>query len=351
MAIKFCIFCGNEPENKCKEHVLPQWLIRMTGDPGRVVSFGCSLLSGKEYKYSWSSFTFPSCKACNERYSELEAINQEIITSLVERTPVRCGKFLQLLDWFDKVRIGLWLGYSYLQENPLGIKPNFYIDSRLGIKDRMLAIYTFDSKLKGLNAHGAETLCFQMQPSCLSLRINNTIFLNMSWDYMCSRQCGFPYPRKTFIDLDNDGMLDISDFIFSHRVAHPILERKLIKPTIHIYQPIMNSIKTRDDYPEDEWLKNRILEGTINQGFLHRQWDKRIEVIEDERDVVDFDEVTGEDCERQSNIVAQTYDFQLYSSNIFEYRSKNEAKLERKAVWKNAYEEQNKKIIEYLANC
>ena len=33
MLSKVCIFCGNPPSGKNKEHVIPQWLIRATGKP------------------------------------------------------------------------------------------------------------------------------------------------------------------------------------------------------------------------------------------------------------------------------------------------------------------------------
>jgi hypothetical protein len=32
---KRCIFCGNPPSAKNKEHVVPKWLIELTGDPKR----------------------------------------------------------------------------------------------------------------------------------------------------------------------------------------------------------------------------------------------------------------------------------------------------------------------------
>ena len=37
---KRCIFCGKVPETKTKEHVIPQWLINMTGDPKRNLHLG-----------------------------------------------------------------------------------------------------------------------------------------------------------------------------------------------------------------------------------------------------------------------------------------------------------------------
>jgi hypothetical protein len=31
---KFCLFCAALPSGKTKEHVVPRWLLRMTGKPG-----------------------------------------------------------------------------------------------------------------------------------------------------------------------------------------------------------------------------------------------------------------------------------------------------------------------------
>jgi hypothetical protein len=32
---RFCIFCGKTLDGKTREHVLPYWLLEMTGDPTR----------------------------------------------------------------------------------------------------------------------------------------------------------------------------------------------------------------------------------------------------------------------------------------------------------------------------
>lgn len=37
---KFCVFCGSKPESKNKEHILPQWLLKLTGDPNREIFLG-----------------------------------------------------------------------------------------------------------------------------------------------------------------------------------------------------------------------------------------------------------------------------------------------------------------------
>jgi len=128
---RFCIFCGKPPDEKTKEHILPQWLIALTGPPKRVVNFGVNPLSGKQPRFDWSSFTFPACAVCNQRYSGLESSAKNIVEHLLEGTPVTGYDYIQLFDWLDKVRIGLWLGYFYLHQNPVRIQPSFHIISRI----------------------------------------------------------------------------------------------------------------------------------------------------------------------------------------------------------------------------
>jgi hypothetical protein len=133
MMPKVCVFCGSLPKGKNKEHVLPRWLIGLTGDPGRKVYLGREWTSPelKERIYSLSSFTFPACEACNTEYSELETRAKSIMQSLLALLPVSAGDFDVLLDWFDKVRTGLWVGLLYLNRNYRGLTPQFYIKSRI----------------------------------------------------------------------------------------------------------------------------------------------------------------------------------------------------------------------------
>jgi len=44
---------------------------------------------------------------------------------------------------------------------------------------------------KGLNTWGPESRLFQIMPSVFALRVNNILFLNASWEFMCSRECGY----------------------------------------------------------------------------------------------------------------------------------------------------------------
>jgi hypothetical protein len=329
---RFCVFCGNRPLDKNREHVLPQWLIELTGPAKRVVNFGMNPMTGQSPRFDWSSFVFPSCRRCNESYSTLEAEVKGVIMSLLARDPIEASKYVLLLDWLDKVRVGLWLGYSYLHKNPLRISPTFHIDSRIGKKDRMVAIYNIETHRKGLNTYGAETLCFQYQPSCFSLNINNTYILNMSWDFMCSARCGFPFPRKAVIDLD-EGMLECSDLSITHKVKHPIFRKRLIKPSIHLYEPIIQIT----DFPTDEWLKR----SSDNKGVIYRQWDGRVEVIDALKTSIENGEVKGINCRPLAEIIAQTYRFQLESCASYKYHSAGKATLAAAKARQALFQKQN----------
>jgi hypothetical protein len=319
---RFCVSCGQPPTEKNREHVLPQWLIELTGHPKRVVNFGANPITGKQPRFDWSSFAFPACYSCNERYSHLESAAKPILICLLDRSPLTGYEVLQLLDWLDKIRIGLWLGYLYLHKNPGDIYPRFHIESRVGLKDRMVAVYFMDTERKGLGAYGAETLSFQLFPSCFSLNINNLHILNMSWDFMCSARCGFPFPRQKVIDLDQDRMLECSDFVATRKPKWPISIQSLIKPVLQIYQPIMQVLGY--DLPElslDPWLKKYLVPGSNSEGLPVRQRGGSVELLSNLATSIEYDEVKGKSSKPLKDIIAQTYDLQIASTKAFVYRS------------------------------
>lgn len=79
-----CIFCGEPPDNKTKEHVIPKWLIELTGDPKRIwklgVRYGEEDKRKRERKFAADQFQFPACEACNSAYSELEGRAKSYMT-------------------------------------------------------------------------------------------------------------------------------------------------------------------------------------------------------------------------------------------------------------------------------
>lgn len=320
---KYCVFCGNTPKNKNKEHVLPQWLLGLTGDPKRVVNMAFNSLTGKVLRFDWSSLVAPSCKVCNDEFSEFENKAKEIIENLVSYEPVNGDSYLILLDWLDKVRIGLWLNYFYLQENPMGIIPQMFIKSRMGMKDRMLALYRFPNQPNGLNAFGVNSLSFQTNPSCFGLRINNILLFNMSSDFLFSKRVGFPYPKAMFSKKNDkgDNFLHCMDWDITRRIQHPLIRKHIADAAIHIYQPIMMKSSNRHfqggflghfNIYDNYLAENCLPPYTEGKGKLFRQYLDRVEVVDNMSTAIEFDDNKSEKLAfPSSKIIDQISQFQM----------------------------------------
>ena len=236
---KVCIFCGENPVNKNKEHIIPKWLIEMTGDPKRVANI---FRNGNDYvRFSWQSYAFPACEECNDYYSDLEAKTKKVIENLLNEKSVCHNDFNILLDWLDKVRIGIWLGNLMLKK--VDLDPNYYINQRIGKKDRVCILYKINDNEKGIGIIGTHTLAFEGCPSCFSLVINNLVLINYSKEVMLLKNMGFPYPNEYYYDNDytifdkiNNGTCEIK---------YPIIDSLLYKPATRFYQSI---IETKGNY-------------------------------------------------------------------------------------------------------
>jgi hypothetical protein len=240
MMPKVCIFCGNPPQSKNKEHVLPQWLIRATGHPSRKVYLGRDWTSPELTKrvYSFKAFTFPACDACNSEYSKLESEAKTIILRMLSLGEVAAAEFDTLLDWFDKVRTGLWVGLLFLNKNYRSISPQFYIKSRIAAKDRLLVIYRDLHELDGISISGVESPIFQVMPSCFGLTINHMHFFSASSQDLLASRFGFPYTTNRKLGRHREG--------FQAEVAEGSGQRSLppapfsIAPEgVQIYQPMI----------------------------------------------------------------------------------------------------------------
>ena len=75
---------------------------------------------------------------------------------MIQREAITVAAYLDLLDWLDKVRIGVWLTQHMIENHPIEITPHFHISSRIGQKDRIVAVYVFDSDNKGINLFGKD---------------------------------------------------------------------------------------------------------------------------------------------------------------------------------------------------
>jgi hypothetical protein len=200
-----CIFCGTDvrKSGRSKEHILPMWLLKATGDPHRKIRIEFDPDGGADVIRPASTFHFPACEECNWSYgTTLETQAKLAMETLFRGGALRVSQCYRLLDWLDKVRIGLWLGYHMLHKEVF--EPKFHIDSRLGKKDR-IAIVSVDPNdtFKGFSIGGCDNNVFRTSQACVYLRINNVRILSLSSDSLISALAGAPYIEEMLAMADN----------------------------------------------------------------------------------------------------------------------------------------------------
>jgi hypothetical protein len=237
--VKFCVFCGEGPVRKTGEHILPGWLLKMTGEPSRIGHFG--LVRSKNIPLK--EFKFPACQACNENFGKLEEKAKEIIQKVLAKNLLSAIDFHILLDWMDKVRVGSWLGLFYLEENPGGINPHYHISTRLGLFDRLLLISRSNLSIKLLSLIGPGFPSFTYTPSCFTLIINNTYFFNASTHHLFSRRLGFPFAKETYMLMNEEKERDYLEMHIERgigRMMEPLIRKPFRVKGTQIYQPLFS---------------------------------------------------------------------------------------------------------------
>jgi hypothetical protein len=313
-----CVFCGQPATEKNREHILPQWLLELTGDPSRVVTMAINPQSGEQIKFAWSALVMPACQACNEKYGKLEQAVKPIVLSLLDRKPMTSRQAFVLLDWLDKVRICLWLNQTILQGNIETINPHLYVDNRIGKKDRLLYLYTLDGKGKGLNAFGIESLIFQHQPSCFALRVNDVILFNASSDYAFSRGCGFWHPERIERQIDGEfaGHLRFIGCAMTREIAHPLFDYSLLKAPLRIVQPIAQQGPDGEFFgplrQNESYHLIHMSDPSRGAGIVFRQLDDEVLPMFDPDAPMDLEEVDPFNNGNAGDIVAQVYRFQTH---------------------------------------
>jgi len=357
---RYCVFCGGPPEKKNREHILPQWLLGLTGDPKRVVNFGANFRDGRTVRFDWLNFCVPACEQCNTEYSGLEERAKNYVLAILARGTLSSVEYSDFMDWLDKVRIGVWIAYHFIQGNPTNIQPSFHIKSRISQKDRMIAIYALTGEGVGLNAFGVETLVFHSQPSCFGLRINNVLIINMSSDFLFSARCGFPYPKSCFTRLDGDDayMMHTDDYVFTRRIKHPLIRKAILKPSIHLYQPIIQKT-TSTRFPsgflgvqnsDDSYLvKNTMPPYPTGKGILYFQHLDRVEPIFDTNQPIQFQSCMGIHSRQMHELVKQIYEFQIFLFNQNEFRADNKTLLKAQMDRRRFLIQWNKSVISHYS--
>lgn len=237
---KFCVFCGKPPHNKNNEHVIPRWLIGMTGDPKRNANFGPFYDDTKlEIKQiSFDKFVYPACYSCNKEFGEIEGRVKPVIIDLLSNGQLDSKDFNLLLTWFDKIRIGSALASLYQLKNLYDITPNYYINDGVTSRDRMLLIYKSNHDFKCLNVFGIGPFIVNY-PICIGLIVNNYGFINIASSFLLHRYFGLPFPKINPMYKD-DLEVDLCPGPYK-TFDNRIIEYHYDQECTEIFQPIINN--------------------------------------------------------------------------------------------------------------
>lgn len=269
-----CIFCGNTPESKTLEHILPLWLIKHTGDPKRIVYHGMHFGNGptemRPKFFSFDQFRFPACDACNQRWSDLEQ-NVKSTLQLIEAEEVVTELQLNdMLDWFDKIRVGIWLSRHIDRSSIAEVDPKFYIDQRVGASDRLLFI-SRGADVKALTTIGVGGAVFGFMPSVFAMRINGLMFFNASSVGLFGHRLGFPRLRDKKIRVGGQTRYSFEIEPGTHKISKPIVHQKYPLPALKIYQPMYRYLQTHSQYQEyfrSDYVLENSLDWSLGEGAI-----------------------------------------------------------------------------------
>lgn len=275
-----CVFCGNQPSDKNKEHIFPKWLLKMTGFDQKEMSVGSNWETKKEIIFNSLSYTFPACKSCNDDFALVEGKVKPIMEKLLVDQSITGHDLELLLDWFDKIRISAWLGIKYLNKDFFGMTPKYYINQRKGLKDRFLSITNTYEEVKTFNISGVNTIGFMFSPTALTLRVNNLIFVNCSSDLIVSKKLGFPYKK---LEIPTPA-LETTDMVLGKAIkksSPKIFNSKLYTPSIFVAQPIYKIPKeSQPHFYDNDYIKDNSYDYENGVGKLFLSDGSNIKTVE-----------------------------------------------------------------------
>lgn len=262
---KQCIFCGGEPQNKNKEHVIPQWLSKYL----ERYQAECDLSPVTDVKIPFSRLTFPACEKCNSADSKLEAEAKNVIEKLMESKSVTGAEINILLDWFDKLRTGIWLGQLMLTKKIDKIDPNFYINGRIAAQDRMLIIERVDGIGQGLGLVGNNTKLFENMPSVFQVWFHDVLITSASTSGLVSSKLGFPRLSKQQMSAYRESTATVTKG--TGKTAHPVVMNIDATDKTIIYQPIFKGFVSQTDLYNTQYVQQHSYDANAGLGGIFVQ--------------------------------------------------------------------------------
>jgi len=179
------------------------------------------------------------------------------------------------MDWFDKVRVGLWLGFHQLSKNMLHVKPQFHIERRIGQFDRLLIVEKYAPATQRLNFGGADTPAFGLTPSAFTLTVNDFHFTNVSYSFLVSRRLGFPFPSESYLVKDREGLMHTMQPA-RRRIMRPVLQRTIKERGVTLFQPMFpqDLAENLSEYYDDPYVRAHSLEYSAGVGSVFMETPK-----------------------------------------------------------------------------
>lgn len=329
---KFCVFCGKPPVDKNREHIIPQWLIKYT-ERGKMPVVKVLKDGELKPKISYMNFTMPACEACNEEFSRLEAAVKPILLNVLSEKPVTAREISLLLDWFDKVRLGLRLSMVYLQNGLHQEAPHTFIKDRTGLTDRMLII----EKIKQqpdirLAFPDTNTEFFKSAAESFQFIIDNYVFTNASAHFLVSSKLGFPY--ATHIETVDAPNVLMTDFVHGkNRARGPIIDDVYPAPDkIILYQPIFKQYMVNGGLYDNDYVKSHCIDFANGVGgiFYQRGSTNEVKYLQSDEQTVlkprettrSFEAVLRGGYEVQSAVLARAPKYNTSDARFNNYNNK-----------------------------
>ncbi|MBN1803430.1 MAG: hypothetical protein JW891_18115 [Candidatus Lokiarchaeota archaeon] len=293
---RFCIFCGKPPVDKNNEHLLPKWLLELTGSINRQGTFGPFINDGivEIKKFPFKTFVLPACYQCNKDFGEqIEGKARQIMQDIIDKRPLDPKDLNLLLAWFDKIRIGSAFASMYHTQNVHNKAPHYYINTGAMRNDRLLLIYRTKQDFECLNVFGVGLSFIMHYPICIGTIVNNVGFINMSYSFMLHKALGLPFPLvnpeyasdREFLILKNPNSSFIYPFIdHGYNAKCSEVFQSIIPPSVR-QDPLVNSYYGLSQYetifPSKETLIGNILYAS-NKKILKYPSQKSLQWIPEE---------------------------------------------------------------------
>jgi hypothetical protein len=167
------------------EHIIPRWLVKEADLAHRTAPID---FPGKKFDAAMSRIGGRVCEKCNDDSADLEGRARAAYAKLRDGKDLEMADGRALLDWLDKVRVGMWLWTVDIGKGDYGVEPKFRINERMAHKDRIMlaARYRPGAPMRGLGFWGA-TEHFVWSPSVFGLYINNVVLVSISTNFLVSR--------------------------------------------------------------------------------------------------------------------------------------------------------------------